>query len=124
MKCVNSELANLGNQLSGLFGRRRDLLGNLTNLVGWTAGMVVQWAGDAAFVHYFLRQPQKKLGNFFPPVLGFLMCLSLWLHLSPKAKIAGSIWMAVGIAFGAWKTRGFRGELVNFELPPEDAEAS
>src|SRR5438105_6819028 len=74
----------------------------------------------AAFVRYFLREPQKKLGNLFPPILGFLMCLWLWLHLSPKAKIAGSVWMAAGIAFGAWKTRGFRGELVNFELPPEE----
>jgi hypothetical protein len=30
--------------------------------------------------------------------------------------------MAIGIGFGAWKTKGFRGELVNFDLPPEDAE--
>jgi hypothetical protein len=37
--------------------------------------------------------------------------------------LVGSIWMAIGIAFGAWKTKGFRGELVNFDLPPEDAEA-
>jgi hypothetical protein len=29
--------------------------------------------------------------------------------------------MIVGIAFGAWKTRGFRGDLVDFELPPEEA---
>jgi hypothetical protein len=29
--------------------------------------------------------------------------------------------MAVGIAFGAWKTHGFRGALVDFELPPEEA---
>jgi hypothetical protein len=28
--------------------------------------------------------------------------------------------MAVGLAVGAWKTRGFRGNLINFELPPED----
>jgi hypothetical protein len=28
--------------------------------------------------------------------------------------------MAVGIAFGAWKTNGFRSDLVNFDLPPED----
>jgi len=27
--------------------------------------------------------------------------------------------MAVGIAFGAWKTRGFRGSLINFDLPEE-----
>jgi hypothetical protein len=29
--------------------------------------------------------------------------------------------MAVGIAFGAIKTKGFRGDLVDFELPPEEA---
>jgi hypothetical protein len=29
--------------------------------------------------------------------------------------------MAAGIAFGAWKTRGFRGDLVNFDLPEEEA---
>jgi hypothetical protein len=29
--------------------------------------------------------------------------------------------MAVGIAFGAWKTQGFRSNLVDFELPPEEA---
>jgi hypothetical protein len=28
--------------------------------------------------------------------------------------------VATGIVFGAWKTRGFRGELVNFEIPRED----
>jgi len=29
--------------------------------------------------------------------------------------------MAVGIAFGARKTKGFRGNLVNLELPLEEA---
>lgn len=76
----------------------------------------------AAFMRYFVRNSEKKVGNLLPPVLGFVICLLLWLNLSRPAKIAGGIWMIVGIAFGAWKTRGFRGELVNFELPPEDAE--
>src|SRR5262249_17826781 len=43
---VNSGLTNLGDRLTGLFGRSRDLLGDVTNLVAWTAGMVVKWAGD------------------------------------------------------------------------------
>src|SRR5947209_4132446 len=43
---ANSGLTNLGDRLTGLFGRRRDLAANVTSLVGWTAGMVVQWAGD------------------------------------------------------------------------------
>ena len=75
----------------------------------------------ASFMRYFVREPEKKVGNFLPPILGFLICLLLWLNLSRPAKIAGAIWMGVGIAFGAWKTRGFRGDLVNFDLPPEEA---
>jgi amino acid transporter len=73
----------------------------------------------AALIRYYVRASEKKLGNLLPPVAGFLICLLLWLNLSNLAKIAGAIWMAVGIAYGAWKTRGFRGDLVDFELPPE-----
>jgi hypothetical protein len=29
--------------------------------------------------------------------------------------------MGIGIGFGAWKTHGFRGNLVDFELPPEES---
>lgn len=75
----------------------------------------------ATFVHYFIRQKQRTFGNSVPPLAGFAICLVLWLNLSATAKIVGAVWMIVGIAFGAWKTRGFRGELVNFDLPPEDA---
>jgi len=73
----------------------------------------------AAFIRYFVKG-EKKFTNFFPPAAGFLICLLLWLNLSSKAWLVGSIWMAVGIAFGAWKTRGFRGNLIDFELPPEE----
>jgi putrescine importer len=73
----------------------------------------------ASFVHYFLRQNEKRMTNLLPPVLGFLICLGLWLGLSKPAKVAGVIWMSVGIAFGAWKTKGFRGSLIDFELPEE-----
>ena len=75
----------------------------------------------AAFVRYFVRGAEKKITHLVPPVAGFFICLLLWLNLSRPAKIAGVIWMAVGIAFGAWKTRGFRGDLVDFELPPDEA---
>jgi hypothetical protein len=51
--------------------------------------------------------------------VGFSICFLLWLNLSKTAQVAGAVWMIVGIAFGAWKTRGFRGTLVDFELPPE-----
>jgi amino acid transporter len=75
----------------------------------------------AAFVRYYARASEKKLSNLFPPIAGFLICLLLWLTLSRPAKMAGAIWMGAGIVFGAWKTRGFRSDVVDFQLPPEEA---
>jgi hypothetical protein len=72
----------------------------------------------AAFIRYFVRAEEKKLWNLIPPLVGFFICLGLWLNLSRPAMIVGSIWMAVGIAFGVWKTRGFR-EPLSFEVPAE-----
>jgi amino acid transporter len=74
----------------------------------------------AAFVRYYLRNPEKKLTNLIPPAIGFFVCLLLWLNLSTPAKIAGSIWMGLGIGYGVWKTKGFRGELVNFDIPADE----
>ncbi len=83
-------------------------------------GALIAFMGvnSAAFVRYYLRAEEKKLVNLIPPILGFLICLALWLNLSRPAMIVGSIWMIAGIAFGVWKTRGFR-EQLSFELPPE-----
>jgi len=101
----------------GAFRMNFDLGAEMLNFGALIAFMGVNLA---AFTHYFLRSKEKKMTYFFPPLLGFVICLALWLNLSRTAWIAGSIWMAVGIAFGAWKTRGFRGELVNFDIPAEE----
>ena len=73
----------------------------------------------AALLRYYVRSSEKKLGFLIPPALGFIICLALWLNLSKPAIIVGSIWMVAGIAFGLWKTNGFRNPL-SFELPPEE----
>src|SRR5216684_62379 len=60
------------------------------------------------------------LALWTPPLAGFTICFFLWKNLSWKAWIVGGIWMIVGIAFGAIKTRGFRSNLIDFELPQEE----
>jgi len=74
----------------------------------------------AAFMRYFVRATEKKMTHLLPPLIGFVVCLILWLNLSRPAKLAGAAWMIAGIAYGAWKTRGFRRDLVDFELPSDD----
>ncbi len=71
----------------------------------------------SAFVRYYLKSDEKKLSNLLPPVFGFLICGYIWLMLSRPAQIVGAIWMVAGIAYGAYKTRGFRSELVRFDIP-------
>jgi amino acid transporter len=73
----------------------------------------------AAFVHFYVRAERKSIFNLAAPILGFIVCLLLWWNLSSEAWILGAVWMAIGITAGAWKTRGFRQNLVSFELPPD-----
>ncbi|HLJ87332.1 MAG TPA: APC family permease [Candidatus Angelobacter sp.] len=86
-------------------------------LLNFGAFIAFMGVNAAAFVRYYLREKEKRMGNLLPPVLGFLICGFIWANLSKPAQIAGSIWVAVGIVYGAWRTRGFRSDLVRFDVP-------
>jgi amino acid transporter len=73
----------------------------------------------AAFVRYYVRSDKKTALNLALPLLGFLFCLYVWWSLKPTAKVVGLAWLAVGLLFGAWKTRGFRRK-IEFIVPRED----
>ena len=88
----------------------------LLNFGALTAFMGVN---AASLVRYYLRATQRRWQDLLIPLSGFLVCLSLWVSLNPYAKIAGAAWMAVGLAFGALRTRGFRQPLWQFEVPAD-----
>ena len=75
----------------------------------------------AAFVHHWKHENRRSLGGYVVPTLGFLICGFIWLNLSSKALVLGALWMAAGITYGAFRTRGFRAELVTFEVPSDVA---
>ncbi len=89
------------------------------------AGLVIAvflFAGHLGSSAYFVGGAALLLlMAIAPPLAGFVICFFLWYSLSTKAMIFGALWMAIGIAVGAWKTRGFRGNLIDFELPPDEA---
>jgi amino acid transporter len=84
-------------------------------------GAVIAFMGvnAASFVH------EVRPGGGRNPIvlamagLGFLICGFIWLNLSQPALILGAVWMITGIAYGAVRTRGFRAELVTFEIPAD-----
>jgi amino acid transporter len=75
----------------------------------------------ASFVHYGLKGRSRKPSDWWVPLLGFAICAFIWVHLSRPALVLGTVWMAAGIAYGAVRTRGFRADLVTFEIPQDGA---
>jgi putrescine importer len=90
-------------------------------LLNFGALIAFMGVNAAAFVRYYLRADDKRWTNFVAPILGFLICLYIWKSLSKYAIILGAVWMFVGIAYGAAKTKGFQADLVNFDIPPDEA---
>ncbi len=90
-------------------------------LLNFGALLAFMGVNAAAFVRYFLRAKEKNWMDFISPLLGFLICLFIWRNLSSKAMLLGAVWMAVGIAYGAVKTKGFQAELVKFDIPPDES---
>lgn len=77
----------------------------------------------AAFVRYYVRSQEKTILNLVPPLLGFVICLYLWLSLRPPAKVAGLVWLMTGFLYGAWKTRWFT-RTIEFAAPDEESADS
>jgi amino acid transporter len=90
-------------------------------LLNFGALLAFMGVNAAAFVRYFLRADKKHWFDFISPVLGFVICLFIWRNLSSKAMLLGAVWMGVGIAYGAVKTKGFQAELVKFDIPPDES---
>ncbi len=90
-------------------------------LLNFGALIAFMGVNAAAFVRYYLRAAEKRSTDFVFPFLGFVICFLIWRSLGPWAIVLGSAWMVVGIAYGAAKTKGFKSNMIQFDLPPEDA---
>jgi amino acid transporter len=70
----------------------------------------------AVIWEFWVRRPVGHQRAFFPdvvlPLAGFIFCTGIWLGLAAPAKIAGGIWLVIGVCVLAIHTQGFRRELV------------
>jgi putrescine importer len=89
-------------------------------LLNFGALLAFMGVNVAAFLRYFWRAPDKKFWLFASPLLGFIVCFFIWRNLSHYALLLGAVWMAIGIAYGAVKTHGFKSGLIQFDFPADD----
>jgi amino acid transporter len=79
----------------------------------------------SALIHYYLRDRDRRLRHLIPPLLGFLICLYLWVSLSWITLVVGACWLAFGGLYGAWRTSWFRKPIEFARIEPvEDSEQS
>jgi len=89
-------------------------------LLNFGALIAFMGVNASSLVRYYVRAKDRGLAGLLPPVCGFVICLLLWWNLNLYAKIAGVIWMTLGLAYGAFRTGGFREDLLRFELPSDN----
>jgi amino acid transporter len=99
-------------------------------LLNFGALIAFMGVNAAAFMRYFVHSfgeirgrplggiVRAVLVSLLLPLVGFVVCGGLFVNLSRHALRLGFIWMALGLAFGIWKTKWFRKEL-SFEAPAE-----
>jgi putrescine importer len=88
-------------------------------LLNFGALIAFMGVNASCFARYYVRARHRRVVNFLLPTCGFLICLVLWWNLHLYAKFLGSLWMLVGLSYGAFRTAGFREELIKFDVPSE-----
>jgi amino acid transporter len=85
-----------------------ELAATLLNFGAFLAFMGVNLATIAEY--YFRRREGRPgiIADLLLPGLGFLFCLAIWLFLPTPAKVAGGVWLLIGLVYDAIKSRGFR----------------
>ncbi len=94
-------------------------------LLNFGALIAFMGVNASAFVRYFIRKEKRNFINLIVPILGFSVCLYLWLSLGYKAKIAGLCWLTAGVLYGAYRTSWFRKPLnfVRFDNTDEEEKS-
>ena len=77
-------------------------------LVNFGAFVAFMGVNLSAITRYYVRGASQGvrsvLFNLLPPLLGFVVCFYLWYSLRTPAKIAGFVWLALGVIYRlAWR---------------------
>lgn len=84
----------------------------LASLVSFGALVAFSAVNLTVIKHYFIDAGDRAGGavvnNLVLPLIGFVLTVWLWSNLSGSTLVFGLIWLAVGLAWLLWVTRGFQ----------------
>ena len=85
-------------------------------LLNFGAFLAFMGVNIAALRQFFFLRPYGEKRNIISdailPILGFLVCFSIWISLPNPAKIMGGIWLFMGLVYLIIRTSGFKREPV------------
>jgi putrescine importer len=53
----------------------------------------------ASFRHYYMRQKERHWSHSVLPIVGAVVCMYIWWSLRWQAKLAGFVWIAIGVVY-------------------------
>ncbi|MFC5468205.1 APC family permease [Cohnella suwonensis] len=90
-----------------------DFLAKLVNFGAMTTYMLLNLS---VVSHFFLKKKERSLKGFFryliSPLIGFAVIAFIWSGFDRTTYVIGFTWLAIGIVFGAIKSKGYK------EVPP------
>ena len=84
-------------------------------VINFGAFLAFMGVNVAAMRESWVHSRHRTLATIVP-LSGFAFCATIWFGLPAPAKIIGGLWFAVGLAYNAVRTRGFRTAPVPIDL--------
>ena len=80
-------------------------------LLNFGAFLAFMGVNGATIAHYFVKGRDRRWSFLVLPLAGFLVCFYTWINLRWTAKLAGFIWLIIGIVYGLCRWRFNRAEV-------------
>jgi amino acid transporter len=110
-------LSFAGAVLLNQIGNAYEHAGELLNFGAFLAFMGVNLATFWQFsIHSRPGYRKRIFADMVLPLIGFGFCALIWWNLNTLAKTVGGIWFAIGVAYAAITTHGFRREPVMIDF--------
>lgn len=74
-------------------------------LLNFGAFLAFMGVNAATIAHYFVKGRDRGWSFLVLPLGGFIVCFYTWVNLRWTAKLAGGIWLALGIFYGIYRWR-------------------